>query len=118
MGDMERNDKALVLHEVPGRGGYGSYKHVFMHVATTMNPDSLPHIVREILPEMQVDDNMEDFDLVALIAWWKSCAIYAAFCEWEKAGDPWYILMDRFAGILGPNGWAPSREMLRQGAFL
>lgn len=119
----EEKDQATIAVQIKGRGVYRSYKYVFMHVSRNIQPDSLKYIILETnerAEDIGPLDLMEDFDLVAMVASWKSAAIYEAFTNWRDSGDVRlaYDLDVRIDSILGDSSWSPSLLTLTAGMFL
>lgn len=118
---MEEEEGTIAV-QIKGRGVYRSYKYIFMHVSRNISPDSLKDIILETNDRAEDSgplDQMEDFDLVAMVASWKSAVIYELFTQWRDHTDRrWYELDDQITALLGDSAWAPSLLTLAEGRFL
>lgn len=118
----EEKDFDTVGVQIKGRGVYRSYKFVFLHLSRTLQDEALKYLILETNPdaeEIRPLYSEELFDLVGMVASWKSAAIYEAFLRWRDAPDSrTYELDESITSIMGESGWAPSLKTLAAGRFL
>lgn len=119
MGHTEQDEQGLVKVRIGGRGLYTSYKYVFLHTARNIDRLTLQGMILEVNDRAEDPgplDGMEHFDLVAMVASWRSTEVYQAYLAWCLTPmSPWYLLDDSLAQILGDQAWAPRRATLSQG---
>lgn len=113
----EENDEGVFRYTVPRRGSYPSYKFIFTKIARDVRPASLVSILEGLTGEKEEVRDLEDFDLIAMIAWFKSCHVYDIYKDWRDKDDSLAEMLYRIDQVIGDHSWSPSIGTLAGGGI-